>query len=327
VHLKVACRSRFIKVRKAAQGPHDLREPLPAPSCLSLPHGIPFWAMEIEFLKMQGCGDDSVIADAARIPLEAHSRFPLLARRILDRGFGVGGNALVVLARSDDADLSVRCFDPDGDETAIPCNAARCAARYAADSGAVTSGDFSIGSMDKRLRAQIIDSANVRVDLGVPVSRETQAEMKESARDVFTRRILVEGRSVSYTPISLGRSYAMLFVPDFSFAVRKTARTIASQPDFPAGTGIGFVQVISREEMKLKVWEDAEDDPGDECACAAAAVVAAVVSGFTDREVFVHLRDGDIFLQWEEADNHIWVTGPTAYVFTGTFDFNEGGEE
>jgi diaminopimelate epimerase len=283
--------------------------------------------MEIEFLKMQGCGDDSVVADAARIPLEAHSRFPLLARRILDRGFGVGGNALVVLGRADDTDLSVRCFDPDGDEVALPCNATRCAARYAADSGAVTSSEFSIGSMGKRLRVQIIDSANVRVDMGVPLSRETQAEMKESAKEVFTRSILVEGRAVSYTPISLGRSYAMLFVPDFSFPVRKTARTIASQPDFPAGTGIGFVQVITREEMKLKIWEDVEEEPGDECACAAAALVASVVSGFTDREVFVHLRGGDIFLQWDESDNHIWVTGPTGYVFTGTFDFNESSEE
>jgi diaminopimelate epimerase len=283
--------------------------------------------MEIEFLKMQGCGDDAVVADASRIPLEAHSRFPLLARRILDRGFGVGGNAFVVLGRADDADLSVRSFDAEGDETPISCNAARCAARYAADSGAVTSSDFSIGSMGKRLRAQIIDSANVRVDLGIPISRETQAEMKESTKDLFTRSILVEGRTVSYTPISLGRSYAMLFVPDFSFPVRKTARAIASQPDFPAGTGIGFVQVITREEMKLKIWEDADEEPGDECACAAAALVAAVVSGFTDREVFAHLKRGDIFIQWEEADNHIWVTGPAGYVFTGTFDFNEGAEE
>jgi diaminopimelate epimerase len=282
--------------------------------------------MEIEFLKMQGCGDDSVVADAARIPLEAHSRFPLLAQHILDRGFGVGGNALVILGRSDDADLSVRCFDPQGDETDLSCNATRCAARYAADSGAVTSSDFSIGSMGKRLRVQIIDSANVRVDMGVPLSRETQAEMKESTKEVFTRSMLVEGRTVSYIPISLGRSYAMLFVPDFSFPARKTARTIASQPDFPAGTGIGFVQVITREEMKLKIWEDAEEEPGDECACAAAALVAAVVSGFTDREVFVHLRGGDIFLQWEESDNHIWVTGPAGYVFTGTFDFNESAE-
>jgi diaminopimelate epimerase len=174
---------------------------------------------------------------------------------------------------------------------------------------------------------QIIDSANVRVDMGVPLSRETAEEIKESNRDSFTRSILVEGRTVTYTPVSLGRPYAMLFVPDFSFPVRKTARAIAKQPDFPEGTGIGFVQVISREEMRMRVWEADTDSPADDCGCAAAALVAAVVNGFADREVFVHLKGGDVFLQWEETDNHIWLTGPSQYVFTGTYDFPEGAKE
>ncbi len=283
--------------------------------------------MEIEFIKMQGCGDDALVLDAARIPVVAHDRFPLLAQRILDRSFGVGGNALVLIGRTDDGQLTMRCYDPDGAETSASCNAARCVARYAADSGAVSRSDFSIMSLQGALRAQIIDSVNIRVDMGVPLSRETQAEIRESMRDTFTRSLLVEGRTVSYTPISLGRSYAMLFVPDFSFPVRKRARLIAAQPDFPEGTGVGFVQVISREEMRMRVWEYDSDTRADECACAAAALVAAVVNGFTDREVFVHLKGGDIFLQWEEADNHIWLTGPAGYVFTGTFDFAEGAEE
>jgi diaminopimelate epimerase len=279
--------------------------------------------MELDFLKMQGIGDDVVILDAARVPLSAHARFPLLARRILDRSFGVGGNSLVVLGTSDDADLSLRCFDPDGDEADISCNATRCAARYATDSGVVKKSDFLISTSRRSLRVQIIDSANVRVDMGLPLSRETQEEIKESNRDSFTRSILVEGRTVSYTPISLGRPYAMLFVPDFSFPLKKTARAIASQPDFPDDTGIGFIQVFSREEMRLRAWEGSEGIPGDECACAAAALVAAVVNGFTDREIFVHLRGGDVFLQWEEAENHIWLTGPAGYVFTGVYDFVE----
>jgi diaminopimelate epimerase len=178
-----------------------------------------------------------------------------------------------------------------------------------------------------RQQAQIIDSANVRLDMGMPFTGEKTMEIKESLSETFTRTILVEGRSLSYTPISLGRPYAMLFVPELSFPLRKTARTIAAQPDFPDGTGIGFVQVYSREEMRLRAWEAEGEGAGDECACAAAALVAAVVNGFTDREVFVHLKGGDVFLQWEEADNRIWLTGPAAYVFTGTYDFSGAKKE
>ena len=277
--------------------------------------------MEIDFLKMQGCGDDVVVLDALRIPTRAAAHLPQLARQILHRRSGVGGTALLVLQKSEDNVLPVRSFDAEGDEEGISCNAARCAARYASDSGAVSTGDFHLGSSGARLRVQIIDSANVRVDMGMPFSGEKTAEIRESLRESFTRTLLVEGRTVTYTPISLGRPYAMMFVPDFSFPVRKTARTIAAQPDFPDGTGIGFVQVVSREQMRLRMWEAEGETPGDVCACAAAALVAAVVNGFADRELFVHLEAGEVFLQWEEADNHIWLTGPAGYVFTGTYDF------
>jgi diaminopimelate epimerase len=185
----------------------------------------------------------------------------------------------------------------------------------------VSANDFLIDCGNRRLRAQIIDSAHVRVDMGTPFGGEKTAEIRESLRESFTRAILVQGRSVTYTPISLGRSYAMIFVPNFSFPLRRTAREIASQPDFPEGTGIGFVQIYSREDLRLRAWEAPGEGPADECACASAALVAAVVNGFSDREVFVHLPGGNIFLQWEESDNHIWLTGPAGYVFTGTYDF------
>ncbi len=277
--------------------------------------------MEIDFLKMQGCGDDVIVVDGARIPPEAQPSLPSLARRILNRGIGVGGNRLLVLQGGREAALAVQCFDPDGDDAALPGHAARCAARYASDSGAVSRNDFLIESAGRQMGAQIIDSANVRIDIGVPFSSDTVAEIRESPRDSFTRSLLVEGRSIIYTPISLGQPYAMLFVPDFSFPLRRTARAIAAQPDFPEGTGIGFVQVYSREEMRLRMWEPEQGSPGDECGGAAAALVAAVVNGFADREPFLHLRGGDVLLQWQESDNHIWLTGPAGYVFTGTYDF------
>jgi diaminopimelate epimerase len=277
--------------------------------------------MEIEFLKMQACGEDSIILRASRLPPGAASLLPEIAQKILHRNFGVGGTALLVMGPSERGELAVRGFDPQGEEPALTCHGARCLARYASDSGAAHSGDFHLYSPEGRIRVQVIDSRNVRVDMGMPMSGETQEEIRESPTESFTRSLLVEGRALSYTPISLGRPYAMFFVPDLSFPLGRTARRISDQPDFPERTGIGFVKVYSREEIRLRVWEIEEE--GDECGCAAAAVVACVVNGFTDREVFVHLKGGDIFLQWEESDNHLWVTGPAVYVFTGTYDFEE----
>jgi diaminopimelate epimerase len=121
--------------------------------------------------------------------------------------------------------------------------------------------------------------------------------------------------------VSFGASYGIFFVPAFDFPFRRTAREVVRHPEFPARTGVAFVQVCNREEIRLRVWEGQEN--GSSCAAAAAAVVAAAVSGFSDREVFVHLAGGDLFIQWKERDNRLYVTGPAAYVFTGTYEFEE----
>lgn len=283
--------------------------------------------MEIEFFKMQGCGDDSILLSAAKLPPQALLCLDDIARSMLDRGFGVGGNSLLVLGHTEEGGLNVRNFTPDGEELPPAGHAMRCAARYAADSGAGGPSAFTIETIGQPSRVQIIDSANVRVDMGMPTETQSQAEIRETPSESYVRSILVDGRNVSYTPISLGRSYAMVFVPDFSFPLNRTARKIAGQSEFPQMTGIGFIQVCSREEIRLRAWESEDEPQADECACAAAAVVASVVNGFTDREVFVRLRGGDVFLQWEESDNRLWLTGPASYVFTGTYEYEEPSKE
>ncbi len=143
--------------------------------------------MEIEFLKMQACGDDSIIVRAAHLPPGAGPLLPVIAQRILDRSFGVGGNALLVMGPSETGDLAVQGFDPQGEEPALSCHGVRCLARYASDSGAAHGSDFMLNSPDGRIRVQIIDSSNVRVDMGMPMSVETQEEIRESPNESFTR--------------------------------------------------------------------------------------------------------------------------------------------
>jgi len=271
--------------------------------------------MEIEFLKMQGCGEDVIVVESSRLPSGVVPLLPEVARAMLRRSTGVGGSALLVL-EAGEKELPVRCLDPDGDEAAAGCNGLRCAARYASDSGRVPSSSFSIRTGERQTAVQIIDSANVRVDMGQPFDKNARRQILESTPDAFTRAVEVNGRELTYTPISLAEPYAVFFVPDFSFPLRRTARAIAEAPDFPAAGGIGFAQVVSREEIRLRSWGQG----GDPCGCAAAALVAAVVNGFTDREAFVRMEGGDLYAQWDEPEGRLWLTGPAAYVFTGTYD-------
>ena len=132
--------------------------------------------------------------------------------------------------------------------------------------------------------------------------------------------------TVSYTPVSLGTPWAIVFVENFSFPVAGTARRIAEHPDFAEGVGVGFVQVRDRETLRVRTWSPRTRRASAQAGgsdCAAAAIVAAVVHGFSDREAFAKVSGGTVFLQWDEADNRVYLTGQALYVFTGTYDFDE----
>jgi diaminopimelate epimerase len=277
--------------------------------------------VQLDFLKMQGCGEDVIVVDCFKQPLAVQADLGALARLALDRSLGIGGEALLLLGPGGEQRLSLRAFGPDGVEARPSGNAVRCAGRYACDSGLVSATAFAVETDGGAVRVQVVDSVNVRIDLGTPVAADTLAQIRESPASSFTRTIALEGRELAYVPVSVGEPFAVFFVPSFSFPVLTTARRIARHPGFPAATGIAFARVRDRESLKLRTWEAGRLTPS--CAGAAAAVVAAVVSGFTDREVFVRMRCGDLFLEWMETDNRMRLTGPAAYVFTGSFPFEE----
>jgi diaminopimelate epimerase len=287
--------------------------------------------MEVDFLKMQGNGEDLVVVDRCPRdpddPPAAGMDMPLLASRMLDRTTGVGGSALAVLSRGTQERLAVRGWSPAGEPAPLASSALRCVARYASDAGLVSDNDFRVETGSATVRATVIDSVNVRVDAGMPFEPEQAAVIREKPAASFSRGIVVGDRTVSYTPVSLGTPWAVVFVENFSFPVAGTARRIAAHPDFAEGVGIGFVQVRDRETLRVRTWSPREwrrtragASDGD---FAAAAIVAAVVHGFSDREVFARLPGGAVYLQWEESDNHVYMTGPALYVFTGTYDFDE----
>jgi diaminopimelate epimerase len=200
-------------------------------------------------------------------------------------------------------------------------HALRCAARYATDAGLVSATEFAIETRRGSLQAQAIDSCNIRLDLGAPVSPEAAAEIRESTAAAFTASLEVDGRLLSYTPVSVGGPFGVFFVASFDAASERLARRIGRHPAFPSGAGVAFAQVIDRETLALRAWDRARRAAS--CSCAAAAVVASVVNGFCDREVFVRLPAGDLYLEWREETNRLHLTGPARYSFTGTYPFEE----
>jgi diaminopimelate epimerase len=278
--------------------------------------------VEIEFLKMHGCGEDVIVVDCFRQPFAVQADLPRLARCCLERGTGVGGTALVLIGPgSAGGRLSARAFQPDGADSDPSGHALRCAARYATDAGLVSSTEFVIETRRGDVRAQAIDSSNIRLDLGLPVSPEAAAEIRESPAAAFTASLEVGGRLLPYTPVSVGTPFGIFFVSGFDSSTERTARRIARHPGFPVGAGVAFAQVIDRETLAVRSADRVRHVPS--CSCAAAAVVAAVVNGFCDREVFVRLPAGDLFLEWREDTNRLHLTGPARYSFTGTYPFEE----
>ncbi len=221
--------------------------------------------MEVDFLKMQGSGEDLVVLD--RVPRDedeppaAEMDIPLLASRILARTTGVGGTALAVLARGTQERLAVRGWSPSGEPALLASSALRCVARYASDAGLVSDNDFRMEAGGPTVRATVIDSVNVRVDVGMPFGPEQAAVIREKPASSFSRGIIVGDRTVSYTPVSLGTPWAVVFVENFSFPVAGTARRIAAHPDFAEGMGIGFVQVRDRENLRVRTWAPPAQGP------------------------------------------------------------------
>jgi len=270
---------------------------------------------------MNGCGEDVVLVDCFRQPLAVQADLPRLARRCLDRGTGVGGTALILVGPgSRDGRVSARAFLPLAEDDPSG-HALRCAARYATDAGRVSSTEFVLETRRGDVRAQAIDSSNIRLDLGSPVSPQTAVEIRESPAAVFTLPLELDGRLLSYTPVSVGAPFGVVFVPGFDAATARMARRIARHPGFAAGAGVALVRVIDRETLALRTADGHRRVPS--CSCAAAAVVAAVVHGFCDREVFVRLPGGDLYLEWREDTNRLYLTGPALYAFTGTYPFED----
>jgi diaminopimelate epimerase len=283
--------------------------------------------MRLKFTKMQGAGNDFVVLDGTRAPIEL-TRDQL--RRLGDRRFGVGADQILLVepAREPGVDFRYRIFNNTGDEVEHCGNGARCFVRYVHEHGLTDRRRITVDTVNNRLVLQLQDDGRVTVDMNKPIF--DLARVPFDARGL-TPRVeggferwpldVGEGRQVPVAVLSMGNPHAVQRVADVREApVAALGPQVEQHPRFVRKVNAGFMQVLSRSQIALRVYER---DAGETLACgtgACAAVVAGIRLGWLDRRVDVQARGGLLTVEWPGDEAHVLMTGPAETVFEGEID-------
>lgn len=277
----------------------------------------------MKFVKMHGLGNDFVIMQANN--WTKADQFQAMAAYICDRHMGVGADGLVVMGSDQDQDIFMRIFNPDGSEPEMCGNAIRCVARYAYEQGMIDQTSISVRTLAGIRNPSVILENNkvkaVRVDMGEPCLTRKQIPMAGQGSN--HDRIIVDEQELNLTCVSMGNPHCIIFVDDVDkVPIGQWGPKIENHSLFPARTNVEFVQVIGPREVAMRVWERGA---GITLACgtgACATLVAAVLNHKTDRQAVIHLLGGDLFIEWDAGDNHVYMTGEAVHVFEGIIDLS-----
>jgi diaminopimelate epimerase len=271
--------------------------------------------MRIEFTKMHGLGNDFAVFDAPGVP-------PLdgtIVRRLADRHTGIGFDQALVLEPPRRADTAVfyRILNADGIEVEQCGNGARCIAALLAARGLARSGSVTMDSPAGLIRARILEDGLVSVDMG-PVSFAPRSLPFESQAEAERYPLEVAGGNVEIGAVSIGNPHAVLAVDSVATAaVERLGPAIERHPRFPRRVNAGFMEIVDRSHIRLRVYERGA---GETLACGTGACAAVAVGrrwGKLDPEVHVSVRGGELRVNWDGPGENIWLTGPAEVSFTG----------
>lgn len=274
-------------------------------------------AGELLFTKMHGIGNDFVVLDGINQVVNLSSA---QVQRIADRHFGVGCDQLLVVEAyaGEEADFRYRIFNADGSEVEQCGNGARCFARFVYDQGLTQKTTIPVMTASGLIVLNIQPNGQVMVNMGVPeFSPERIPFISERQQTLYNREIV--GEWVSFSAVSMGNPHAVLQVTDVDTApVGVLGPALEHHPSFPRRVNVGFMQVLGRDRIRLRVFERGS---GETLACgtgACAAVVAGCIQGLLDTQVTVALPGGDLQIRWDGEGQPVWMTGPAETVFRGT---------
>lgn len=271
----------------------------------------------MKFTKMHGLGNDFVMINCFREQLPEN--LSQLAVQMCHRRFGVGADGLILLLPSDTHTLRMRIINSDGTEAEMCGNGIRCFALFAKEQGVVTADAFTVETLAGPIGIQIKGDNLVTVDMGCPVLNGPDIPVAGEGQ-IISQPIQLLDKEFRFTAVSTGNPHSVIFVDDVEHFPLDTYGPVSEKhPFFPAKVNTEFVQVLSRQKVRMRVWERG---CGETMACgtgACATTVAAILNGLTDRTIDVVLDGGTLNITWDESTGKMFMTGEAAFVFTAEY--------
>ncbi len=276
----------------------------------------------IKFTKMQGLGNDYVYIDAINQKIENESS---LAQFVSNRHFGIGSDGLILICKSDVADFKMRMFNSDGSEAEMCGNGIRCVGKFVYDKGLTNKTTVKIETL-AGIKTLILNTKDgkvetARVDMGEPILEAEKIPVISNEKPVKNLILNAQGKEFKFTCVSMGNPHAITIVDNTEkFDVEKYGKVLEIDKAFPRKTNVEFAQILDRNNIKMRVWERGA---GETLACgtgACATAVACNLNGLTDRRVNIELLGGTLQIEWNEEDNHVYMTGPAVTVFEGILE-------
>lgn len=279
----------------------------------------------MRFTKMHGLGNDYIYVNCFEETVENPSE---VAKKVSDRHFGIGSDGLVLIMPSERADFKMRMFNSDGSEAEMCGNAIRCVGKYVFDRGMTNKNVIRVETLAgiKVLELTVQDGKAklVKVDMGEPILKPENIPVNSDKEIFRTEPVEIDGKEFKVTCVSMGNPHAVSYVKNVDiFPLEKIGPKMEHHPLFPKRINAEFVEVIDRTTLKMRVWERGA---GETLACgtgACAVLVASVLNGVSERKATVKLLGGDLIIEWNENNNHVYMTDPAVKVFEGEVDLNE----
>ena len=280
----------------------------------------------IKFTKMHGLGNDYVYIDCTEE--QKIKNISSLAQFISNRHFGVGSDGLILICKSDIADFKMRMFNYDGTEAEMCGNGIRCVGKFVYDKGLTKKDNITVETLAgiKKLKFNIKEGnvETVEVDMGEPILEPYKIPVISEEAIVKNLKIKARENEFKFTCVSMGNPHAITIVDNTKdFNIEKYGPVLEKDEHFPRRANIEFIELVDKNNIKMRVWERGA---GETLACgtgACASVVACALNGYIENEANVELLGGTLKIRWDKENNHIYITGPATTVFEGEIDSKE----